>query len=154
MRALILFFSIWFFACDAQAIIIQSASRALSYNNVAKYAAPKRVEKNNSVSNSSNNNSVHVVQNKEVDLTTTYSAKVTLSSGDTVAIKVLEDDCCEWKVSYDKVKLTLIGNKISKKERTFTFRQRLEEKSQIALDNIKKENGEYYQNKLVEVIGE
>lgn len=143
------------FVADSQAASFQSLSKALSYNNVTKFSHNPRKTKpvKSSSTNKKRQETVKTVKNEEVDLTARYSGTVTLKAGDTVAVSVLEDPCCEWKISYDKNKLSLVGNNIKNKVRTFTLRQRMGEKSQIALDNIKKEDGDYYQNKLVTVVG-
>ncbi len=152
MRFLLFFLGVISWAFDAQAIVFQSSSRALSYNNVAKYASPKKsapvATPNPVVKNK------HVPQTKDVDLTAVYSADVSLSKGDSVIIKVNEESCCEWKISYNKGKLSLTGNIVKNNERIITLKQLNDGNSQIALDNIKKENGDYYQNKLVNVTGE
>lgn len=139
------------FVADSQAASFQSLSKALSYDNVAKFSRKSKTK--TSTINKKRQETVKTVKNEEVDLTARYSETVTLRAGDTVAVSVLEDPCCEWKISYDKSKLSLIGNNIKNKIRTITFRQRMNEKSQIALDNVKKEDGDYYQNKLVTVVG-
>lgn len=141
------------FVSDSEAASFQSLSNALSFNNVARFSRSSNKAKTIKKSSTTKKESVKTVKREEVDLTALYSGNVTLNAGDTVAVSVLEDPCCEWKISYDKSKLSLIGNNIKDKVRTFTFRQRMGEKSQIALDNIKKDSGDYYQNKLVTVVG-
>ena len=168
MRFFLLFTMAFCFAFNANAVVIQSASRALSYNNVAKYSPPKksRIQTNTSheaaepVEVPSTPASTPATpaapqnQDKEVDLTSAYSDSITLTKGATVTVKVLEEDCCEWRISYNKSILTLVGNKLNQKERVFTFKYRMSENTQIALDSIKRESGDYYQNKLLDIISE
>jgi len=130
------------FCCcfDAQAVVVQKASDALSYKNVARMQSRKQ-ESNNYKS-----------QNHNVDLKSSFSHSVLLNKGDTVTIEVREEDCCSWKAIYDPMVVSYTDKGRSRGIRTLLFRQLVSGvNSTIYLDSVDRNDGTTKQNKAVSI---
>ena len=164
---LMIFAASLLYSFNVEAIVLQSASDALSYRNVAN--STQNSSRSSQIRKPSQNNEnpsgqvtppapnvdEHKPEVKKIDMTDSFSEKVSLYKGDSAEVTVKEEDCCKWSIKYDKSKLIFTDKGVHKGIRTFIFKQKKEKQdSEIYIDSINKEDGSYDQNKSLIVEGQ
>lgn len=133
---------------DVSAIVVQSASNALSYRNVAKHSrssAPVTVQKPKEPE--------HIPVTRYVDLTNQYSADIQLQKTDFVEVTLVDDKSCIWKIKSDQ-SLLLVDNKVMEGKRIVKFKKISDDKKgNIYMDSIDKYTQKIVANKAVYVYG-
>lgn len=129
------------FNAEAEALVKQSASNALSYRNV--------VNGTSSVTSGRNNN-MDVLANapQSVDIQNSVSKSISTSPDEEFEVLLPEKAGYSWKISYDNDQLIMTGNVADGGARKVKFMQKGTGDSTVFFDNVNSE-GKITQNKAV-----
>ena len=132
------------FIAKAEALVSQSASKAISYRNTVTSSSGGRTPSVRA------NKPVEALKTtpKQVDIRSGFSKKVVLSPKEELEVIVAEKQDYSWDVSYDSSCFTMVGNSASEGTRTIKFKQKNGTDCTIFLDSINKD-GSVVENKAV-----
>jgi hypothetical protein len=129
---------------NAEAVMVQPASKAMTYQNTVRSSAAKKaltIKKEKKPE-------VLPYKLTTVDLRSGASKNVTLIKYEELEIKVKEVEGYTWKVSYDTDCLSLIGNSAEDDLRTIRLKQKDVKDSSVFLDK-RDSKGNTVENKAV-----
>ena len=129
---------------NAEAVVAQSAMKAMSYKNTVR----RSIKKTEPVVKQEKKQDVIPYKRTTVDLRGGASKSVKLIEQEELEIKVKEIDGYTWSVSYDSDNLIMIGNSAEGGVRTVKLKQRGVEDSSVFLDK-RDSSGNTVENKAV-----
>lgn len=115
---------------NTEAIVAQSASKAMSYHNTVRSSS---VTKSSTGMNDKKQEGLPY-KFTTVDLRSAASDDIVLTEQQGLEIKVKEIDGYTWKVSYDSGSLIMIGNSVEDEIRTIKFKHKDAADSSVFLD--------------------
>lgn len=133
---------------SAQALIEQSASKALSLNNTVNNSGNKGLMLRHEKRNKDTNETKPEISSKTLDMRNSVTQNVSLEQTQKLIVVLSEKDGQSWKVNYDSGKVAKIANSLNGKNREVTFSQTSSKDSTLYFDCIGKD-GEVIQNKAV-----
>lgn len=137
----IVLFTVVCFSAQAQALVKQSASNALSYRNV--------VSNSSSVTAGRNVESVALADaSQSVDIQNSVSKNISLGPDEEFEVLLPEKEGYSWKISYDNDKLVMIGNAAEGDVRKVKFMSKEKADSTVFFDYVNAD-GKITQNKAV-----
>lgn len=137
-----------FIGFEAEALVQQSASDALSFNNVVKsssQAAPSVYVKEKAPVKEK-----EIPEAKKLDIRNSVTKNVTLSPSQELVIVLPEKEGQSWKATYDGGQVYMIDSESNGQYREIRFGQKSSKGSTIYFDCVDS-NGEVIQNKAVYV---
>ena len=129
---------------NTEAIVAQSASKAMSYQNTVRSSSIKKT----SIGNKEKKQEVLPYKLTTVDLRNVASKNIVLIEHEELEIKVKEIEGYTWKVSYESGSLMMIGNSAEDGIRTIKFKQKGTNDSSVFLDK-RDASGKTIENKAV-----
>ena len=136
MLKFLLFSLVLTFSFDAEALVKQSASKALVYQNVVESSssaknssAPKTYQgglrfKKTASNNEKNNDTTDQPTIKKVDMKNTMSSTVSLKVNDEVEISLTEEDGFSWDLNPSSSGVDLVANVLVDDLRVITYKMK------------------------------
>ncbi len=138
-----------FFSLNAEALVKQSVSQALSYRNVVSgVSVSEPEEKVLDVPSTPAPRPVEDEKIEEVDLRTSSSKTVSLGNKGKVLIRLPEESGSRWKVSYNNSNVIMVSNVVKSSTREVMFMKKRTGGSTIFFDKTNSQ-GDVVTNKAV-----
>ncbi|MBE6454019.1 MAG: hypothetical protein E7017_03950 [Alphaproteobacteria bacterium] len=151
LKKILIITLLFLFVCfDANAVIMQSASKALSLQNVV--SSNKITAKKKEVVPAVVQPEPEPIKVKEVNMKVGVSKSITVSSEDEYLVLLKDKKNQSWRVSYDKDAVVMIANFIEDNVRKIKFMQKNSENHTIFFDLLDT-NGKTVLNKALYVKG-